>query len=238
MLASKIADQVAKSRSKTTIVVGFMGPEGKPTELGRELGDEFSTALSQAATGLQIVERARLKEVVAEQRLTETATLDPRLAAWLAKLAGAESVVTGTIERKSDRILISLRVIDTHSRKEVHVAHGDIPRTQLAEELETKLMSTSEKDVPAAGKNGYTYPLCRYCPPPRNAATREGLVVLRITVTAEGLATNIELLKSAGRELDEDAIQTVQKWRFSPGTSPDGRITPLAIPIEIHFRRL
>jgi len=31
VLASKIADQVAKSRSKTTIVVGFMGPAGKPT---------------------------------------------------------------------------------------------------------------------------------------------------------------------------------------------------------------
>src|SRR5690606_9948978 len=45
----------------------------------------------------------------------------------------------------------------------------------------------------------------------------EGKVLLRVQVSAEGLAKTVEIAQSSGRDiLDEAAVKTVRKWRFVP----------------------
>mgnify|MGYP006161488351 FL=1 len=47
---------------------------------------------------------------------------------------------------------------------------------------------------------------------------RQGKVLVRVYITAEGQATRAEVRTSSGYErLDQTALQTVQRWRYVPG---------------------
>ena len=55
----------------------------------------------------------------------------------------------------------------------------------------------------------YTDAACR--------ARISGAVEIGLTVTADGLPTNIHVLKSLGYGLDESAMEAVRAYRFNPG---------------------
>ena len=54
-------------------------------------------------------------------------------------------------------------------------------------------------------------------PPQARRMSEEGKVILRVEVSAEGRAENIEIKTSSGSaRLDESALRTVRSWRFIP----------------------
>jgi len=68
-------------------------------------------------------------------------------------------------------------------------------------------------------------------------AVRQGLqgtVILRVRVLADGSADSVEVLKTSGKRiLDDAAIATVQRWQFAPSTRGDEPIDGFAtVPIE------
>lgn len=69
------------------------------------------------------------------------------------------------------------------------------------------------------------------------AAKLEGSVLLAVEVWEDGIAHNIRVVRSLGLGLDENAIDAVKKWRFSPGTK-DGEPVRVAARIEVKFRLL
>jgi protein TonB len=87
---------------------------------------------------------------------------------------------------------------------------------------------------PAFGGIGY-----KNNPPPDYPAQAvrqgwQGTVLLRVRVLQSGTVESVEVVRSSGKKLlDDAAIQTVQRWVFAPstrGTTPvDGFAT---VPIE------
>ena len=64
----------------------------------------------------------------------------------------------------------------------------------------------------------------------------EGLVVLRVLISSEGLPMNIQLDKSSGfRALDAAAVSGVKRWSFTPATHSQ-RAIEAWIDIPIRFR--
>ena len=54
-------------------------------------------------------------------------------------------------------------------------------------------------------------------PPQSRRMSEEGKVILRVEVSAEGRAANVEIKTSSGSaRLDESALRTVRSWRFIP----------------------
>jgi TonB family protein len=91
-----------------------------------------------------------------------------------------------------------------------------------------------------AGVNGVGVPECIYCPaPPYSDDARKakymGSVVLQITVTPDGRAVNISIIKDPGMGLGEKAVEAVRTWRFRPAAGPSGKIVPVIVPIEVTF---
>lgn len=91
-----------------------------------------------------------------------------------------------------------------------------------------------------AGINGVGVPECIYCPPPpysddARKAKYMGSVVLQITVTPDGRAVNISIIKDPGMGLGEKAVEAVRTWRFRPAAGPSGKIVPVIVPIEVTF---
>ena len=94
-----------------------------------------------------------------------------------------------------------------------------------------------------AGVNGIGYPKCIYCPDPgyskeSRLAGTEGLVVLQVVVQANGNPTNIEIIRSLSKSLDESAVDAVQRWRFKPAFNQQGIPIATATQIEVTFRLL
>ena len=86
-------------------------------------------------------------------------------------------------------------------------------------------------------------PNVRVLPGPRcseeaRKAKYQGTVVLQAVITADGRATEIQVVKGPGLGLEEKAMEAVQQWRFKPAIGPGGKPRPVVVPIEVTFRLL
>jgi TonB family protein len=92
-----------------------------------------------------------------------------------------------------------------------------------------------------AGVNGVGIPVCLYCPIPQYSdearkAKYQGTVVLQVTITTDGRAIDIHVVKGPGLGLEEKAIEAVKGWKFKAAVGPSGRPVPTIVPIEVTFR--
>jgi protein TonB len=92
-----------------------------------------------------------------------------------------------------------------------------------------------------AGVNGVGVPVCLYCPIPQYSdearkAKYQGTVVLQVTITTDGRAINISVVKGPGLGLEEKAIEAVKGWKFKPAVGPGGKPVATIVPIEVTFR--
>ncbi len=65
----------------------------------------------------------------------------------------------------------------------------------------------------------------------------QGTVLLKVVIDVDGLAKNIEVVRSLGLGLDEKAAEAVTAWKFQPGKS-GGVPVPVQAQIEVNFRLL
>jgi TonB family protein len=64
---------------------------------------------------------------------------------------------------------------------------------------------------------------------------QDSSVVLSLIVDTQGKPQEIKVSQSGGKGFDEEAVNTVQKWRFKPGTC-DGKPMPTEVRVEVGFR--
>ena len=58
---------------------------------------------------------------------------------------------------------------------------------------------------------------------------------LLLIVDSEGIPKHIVVVKSIGKGLDENAVEAVRTWRFSPALR-DSKPVPVLIQIVVNFR--
>lgn len=66
------------------------------------------------------------------------------------------------------------------------------------------------------------------------AAKFNGVVVISVMVTEDGLPTDIQVSKSVGMGLDEKAVESVSRYRFKPATK-DGKAVSARVTVEVNF---
>lgn len=86
---------------------------------------------------------------------------------------------------------------------------------------------------------GVKPPRAIHSPPPKypekaRKEHRQGTVVIKMAVGADGRPRDISVDRSLGPDLDKAAIDAVKKWKFAPGTK-DGEPVGVWIKAEISF---
>jgi TonB family protein len=66
-------------------------------------------------------------------------------------------------------------------------------------------------------------------------AKMSGTVKVSAVVGADGKARDVQVTKSVGLGLDEQAVEAIGTWRFQPGVK-DGMPVPVMIDVEVNFR--
>jgi TonB family protein len=69
---------------------------------------------------------------------------------------------------------------------------------------------------------------------PARRTKYQGTTTLGLTVTEQGIPTNIHVLSPLGAGLDARAVQAVEKWKFSPAEK-DGQPVAVQIAVEVDF---
>lgn len=110
-------------------------------------------------------------------------------------------------------------------------------------ELQSQIVAaTPEKTLKNFTVCVATHPACLYCTPqiiyaPETGSRKAGdaLVSLLATITPEGRAANVTVVKGLDKELDQQAVQAVQGWRFKPAMR-DGRPIATRLPVTMPVR--
>jgi TolB-like protein len=104
--------------------------------------------------GIQVVEREELGKILDEKTLS---LLNKGDAGMKVSLAGADYLCVGTYERQTNRVIISVRLIDTVSSSVAGVFRSDgdwndldLITRQLAKDIATRILGTPSVPVPKA----------------------------------------------------------------------------------------
>lgn len=102
--------------------------------LRRSLSENLTATLLQVP-GLPVVERQRLKDLLAEQRLTASALADEDTRLRLGKIVGAQRMVFGGFFVLGDEVQVHVRVVDTGSSRVVFSDEASTPLPSVMQQV-------------------------------------------------------------------------------------------------------
>jgi TolB-like protein len=124
----------------TLAVLPFLG-KGESRAFVEAATDRMVTQLVELRR-FKVIERAKLAEVLQEQRLQASGVVDDRTAVDIGRVAGADAIVVGNISVVSGTTVVSARVIDTQSSEVIVARNARADRTGL-EDVEKLVASVA-----------------------------------------------------------------------------------------------
>jgi len=134
-LTAQVVSAVDQTEVKTIAALDFVDLQGNTTQLGRFLADEISTELVMTKKRFTVVDRANLKKIMQENKLTVSGLVDPGNAKKLGQIAGVDALITGTVTPFDRTVRVAVKVIATDTAKIVAAARGEIAKTASIEKL-------------------------------------------------------------------------------------------------------
>jgi TolB-like protein len=118
-------------------------------DLSKDIEDRFYTAMIQR--GVQVVERKRLNEILAEQAKEWTGLFDLSSAAELGKLLGVEGVLIGSITDQGETLAIRGRLVDVETAQAITAAAVSINKTpSVLKALSSGIRESRDTSLPEA----------------------------------------------------------------------------------------
>lgn len=249
-LAAKVASAILKSSEKTSgqqlVMVLISESDTGPTELGAKIVGQFTSAL--AARGISL-NNMKLQQTEDEEKIPLAAMRDPGTFACVASVAGATFTVHGAIQGSESKLNFHLAVVRASDSKVVFKDYTNLDRTPELAELQKRSLPSqlvqrtpeSKTNIPEAGKNGYTEPICVYCPNPKYsdrafAMKEQGTLVLDVVIAPDGKAHSVTILRGLSCGLNQVVINSVENvYRFKPAVGPDGKPAAVHMLMEVEF---
>lgn len=140
-----------KQQIKTIAVLDFTDLQGAVTELGKFLAEELSADLVMGQKQFDVIDRANLKRLLDENKLSRSGLVDPEAIKRLGKMAGADALVTGTVTPLGNSLRVSARIINTETARIVGAAQANIDKTpEISELLRARVVDSGNSGGVAA----------------------------------------------------------------------------------------
>jgi hypothetical protein len=160
-LAGKIGKSLASQGFKSVAAIDFTDLQGQPTELGRFLSEELAVEIVSTG-GVSMVDRANIKSILAEHKLTEEGLVDPANAKKLGEFAGVDAILIGNVTALDDGVVLMVKAIATSSAQIVAAGKIKFPKTSEMQQLLNRGISgstaiASSRASGTGGESGTTY---------------------------------------------------------------------------------
>jgi len=140
-LADKLSKALVAQGFKSVAAVDFTDLQGQPTELGRYLSERVAVEIVSAG-GVTMVDRANIKSILAEHKLTEEGLVNPANAKKLGEFAGVDAILIGNVTAL-EGIELMVKAISTDSAKIVAAGRIAFPKTSDIQQLLNRGISTT-----------------------------------------------------------------------------------------------
>ncbi|KJS03372.1 MAG: hypothetical protein VR65_01585 [Desulfobulbaceae bacterium BRH_c16a] len=121
----------------------MIGEKMEPEGIGAILSEWFITSIVQSGR-YDVVERAMLQKIIAEQNLSTTGLVDESTASQLGKLLGVDVIITGSILKVRNTMDINARIISVQSGSIIAAesisSNSDKDYHELVKQLTAKIM--------------------------------------------------------------------------------------------------
>lgn len=261
-LSSDVAQAIEKASNEadTVVLVTDFSVRSEPdSQLSIALTQDFANALRNRARRFTVVDRTDIDSAISSHKLPEGALYSPEITACYAAELQAAIVVSGSIEYTPGKIVLRVRVSPVHGEEGIFRQQIILDRTLAMDELmikpapkvaasfgEDKTVWAKDEESrrkappPSPGTQGYSFPMCVYCPQAQysDAAVKakvQGTVVLKVIIGVDGTAEKISIQQALPCGLDQQAINAVKDWKFKPATGPDGKPAAVVQNVETTF---
>lgn len=142
-LAEKLAAQVKESGKKKVTVLDFSDLQGNSEgELGRYIAEQLTVNLVMGKREFSILDRANLRSILAEHKLTAQGLVDPENAKKLGQFAGVDALILGSIIPKSNTVSLTAKIITTDTAEIVGAARAEFKNDEAVQQLIAKPTTT------------------------------------------------------------------------------------------------
>ena len=130
-----LAGQIAEKGKTAAAVIDFTDLDGAVTHLGRFMAVELSVALAGDARSFRVVDRTHIRSLLKEHKLSSSGLIDPETARELGRIAGVDTLLTGTITPLGDSVRLSIKVLDSETAQVIASSSCNVAKTQAIDSL-------------------------------------------------------------------------------------------------------
>jgi hypothetical protein len=154
-LAGKLSKALVDKGVKNVAAIDFTDLQGQPTEMGRFLAEQLAVEIVSTG-GVSMVDRANIKSILAEHKLTEEGLVNPANAKKLGEFAGVDAILIGNVTALDDGIVLMVKAISTGSANIVAAGRVKFPKTSEIQQLLNRSVSGSSVSgaSPVAAREG------------------------------------------------------------------------------------
>ncbi len=159
-LADKLASQIKEQGKKKVAVIDFSGLDGNASELGRYVSEQLTVDLVMDRKDFSVLDRANLKKILDEHKLSSSGLVDPDNAKKLGQFAGVDALILGTITPKNQSVSVTAKVITTDTAEIVGAGKATFKTDSNVELLLTNSnaqISAQEENITSHSYMGISY---------------------------------------------------------------------------------
>lgn len=147
-LTEKLATAIKDQGKKKIAVIDFTDLAGGTSELGKYIAEQMNVDFVMTKRDFSVLDRANLKSILAEHKLTSKGLIDPDNAKKLGMFAGVDALVLGTIIPKGQNISLTAKIITTDTAEIVGAGRAQFKTDPNVQQL------MSQQAVTGSGGNG------------------------------------------------------------------------------------
>lgn len=114
-MTERLAGKIKAKDMKRVAVIDFTDLQGGSSELGKYIAEQMTVDFAMTNRDFSILDRANLKRILAEHKLTALGLIDPDNAKKLGMFAGVDAIILGTIIPKGQSISLTAKIITTET---------------------------------------------------------------------------------------------------------------------------
>lgn len=143
------------SKKQKVAVLEFTDLNGQPSLFGKFLAEQISIGLVLSREQFTVVDRANLKSILSEHKLTEDGLIQPENAKKLGEFSGVDALLIGSATPTPSGYLVTVKVISTDKAEICGAAKGRLPKSS---DFDSKESPEKREEVEMTGDKSNVSP--------------------------------------------------------------------------------
>ncbi len=148
-LAVNLAAQIKEHGNKKVTVLDFTDLEGGSSELGKYIAEQLTVDLVLDRKDFSVLDRANLKKILDEHKLTAEGLIDPDTAKKVGMFAGVDAIILGTVAPKGQNATLTAKIITTDTAEIVGAGKAEFKEDATVQQFLSSPVKTNNVDSAA-----------------------------------------------------------------------------------------